>query len=417
MKDKWFSIWAQHHEKALIFADQAVVSGSNFLIGILISQVFGLHDLGVYAFAWMMLMICSSLQQSFISIPMVNEYAKKNEVDQHTYVGQLFWVQVALSLVLGVAGMLAILFLAHIPFFAVLQDMLWALPSLICSYTLYDFIRRLYFMRSHLQKALWIDLLINGAQVVFLLVNIQLRQFSLTETIWFFGFTYTIGLAWGFIGLLQVRHLSTALVRLAVHHWKLTGWLLASSILQWFAGNFFIISAGSLMGAEAAGVVRIAQSIVGVLNVFFIALELYAPIRFAHLYRSGGRKALFTYTRKTMLLGVAVCGAFVLFVALFSPSILSWLYGARYVSFSHVVTVFAAFYILVFIGYPLRFALRALENTRAMFMAYVFAIAFSLAFSNTMIHAWGIWGVLAGLAGTQLIMQAWYVKELIVKAT
>jgi O-antigen/teichoic acid export membrane protein len=410
-------IWQKHHEKSLVFFDQAIVSGSNFLIGILISKAFGLHDLGVYTFAWMMLMMCSSLQQSFISIPMINEYARKAGHAKKEYLEQLFIMQLMVSFGMALVCFLGITFLQKVAFFEAIHGLVIVLPVLVFFYTLYDFFRRVYFLRSNLLKVVILDTLINWSQVGFLLAATVWHNFTLNQMVSFFACTYLLGFFMGTFEFFRIKHFGLNIFHLFIIHWKLTSWLLASAVLQWFAGNFFIISAGSLLGAEAAGVVRIAQSIIGVLNVFFIALEMYVPVKAAQLYTLGGRKQLFKYTRKVLFIGLGICTLFALVIWGTSAQLLTWLYGIHYAQFSHVITLFAFFYIIVFVGYPLRFALRALDNTKAMFFAYVLATGFSLLFSNMMVTAWGIWGVLAGLAGTQVIMQLWYVKELVWQPT
>ena len=417
MKKVIHNIWQNHHEKTLVFTDQAIVSGSNFVIGILISKAYGLFDLGVYAYAWMVLMMCSSLQQSYISIPMINEYAKKDIDSKKEYLQQLFVMQLIVSSGMAMVCFTGIVFLQTFSFFESLKNLVYALPILVFFYTLYDFFRRVYFLRGNLIKVLVLDTITNWAQVGFIFSITLCHQYSLSDMVYFFSGTYLLGFIFGTTEFFHFKHFKTSTFTLFKTHWKLTSWLLASAVLQWFAGNFFIISAGSLLGNEAAGVVRIAQSIIGVLNVFFIALEMYVPVKAAKLLALGGQKQLFKFTKKVFWVGLVVCSLFALTIELTSSQLLTWLYGIQYAQYGHIITMFAVFYIIVFTGYPLRFALRALDNTKAMFFAYLLATIFSLLFSKSMINYWGIWGVLAGLAASQIIMQLWYVKELVWQPT
>lgn len=412
MKTLLRRLWASHYEKALVLIDQAIVSGSNFLIGILISKAFGLHDLGVYAFAWMALMMCSSIQNSLINVPMANEYAKRDKPSQRKYVQQLFIIQLLLSLVLALLCFGGIVLLQKIPFFQTLRELSLVLPLLIFLYTLYDFLRRVYFIRGNLFKAFILDTLINLSQVAYLVSILFYHQSSLETTLFFFALTYLAGFILGVAEFMKPIHFQLKTLRILKQQWAVSSWLFSSALLQWFAGNVFIISAGSILGTEAAGVIRIAQSIVGVLNVFFIALELYVPLKAARIYSEGGYTKLLRYICRLLMVGGAVCLVFVGASYLASSSVLTWVYGINYAKYGDVVSLFALFYVIVFTGYPLRFALRAVNNTRAMFIAYLLATAFSFLFSDKLILTWGIGGVLAGLASTQLIMQAWYIREL-----
>lgn len=413
MKRRLKVIWQQHHEKTLVLADQAVVSGSNFVIGILIAKAFGLADLGVYAYAWMVLMMCSSLLQNLLWVPLVNEYVKMAEGEKEAYLGKVFICHMLFSCLAALLSALFILLLSGTSFFSALKPLVIALPILIFSYTLYDFARRAHLLKSNLLKVLLLDVLVNWSQVAFLVFQLWKNKAVLMDTMFFCAATYLFGLLWLGTGFKQSIRGASHFFSVLQGQWNNTRWLLATAILQWFAGNFFLVSAGSILGPESAGIVRIAQSVVGVLNVFFIALEMYVPARSSAVYHKGGREQLTQYTLRILRLGLIVCLLFVLVVTLFSSPLLAWLYGKGYDRYAYVVAVFAAFYTIVFVGYPLRFALRAMDKSKAMFVGYVLATVFSLFFSHIMIHAWGIWGVLAGLAGTQIIMQAWYVKELV----
>jgi len=413
MKAMVLTIWGRHHEKFIIMADQAIVSGSNFLIGILISKLLGLEDLGVYAFAWMVLMMCSSLQQNFISIPMVNKYVAFQEGQSSQYLNKLFIVQVGVSLLLSMILFLLILIPLQIKFFDTLDHLVYVLPFLIFSFLMQDFTRRIFILKGELFKLLLADLLVNWSQVVFLIIFVNRNELTLMHILVFFTISYSVGFSFAIPDYFKKRISFKGISDISSQHWVTAKWLLASAILQWFAGNYFIISAGTTLGTESAGIIRIAQSLVGVMNIFFIALEFYVPPKAAIIYQKNGKKALIHYITRITFFGTLLCLLFTGVLIFTSGSILTFLYGSNYEQYNTIIIAFSAFYIIVFLSYPLRFVLRAMNNMKDMFWAYLCATLFSMALSGYMVRKYEIWGVIAGLALTQLIMQIWYIQAII----
>lgn len=406
------SIWGKHHEKMLIVTDQAIVSCSNFVIGILISKILGLGDLGIYSFVWMILMITSSLLQAFVNQPMVNEFITMSKEDTDNYISKLFSIQTYTACALSLLAVLLTIMLQRITFFNTLLPLIEVLPFLIISYVMNDFMRRAYILLNKMTKVIILDFVINWAQVTFLILNIHNKDLSIDTILKVFTLSYTLGVLVSAFDFFKFKFVFSDFSGIVKNHWKIAKWLLLTAVAQWFAGNFFIISSGDLIGTEAAGIIRVAQSIVGVLNVFFIALEYYVPSKAGLIYNTHGKSALLKYIFKVIWVGILICSLFTTIVFLFSEQLLSLIYGHSYAKYGLIITIFSAFYIIVFTGFPLRFALRAMQDTKAMFLAYVFATVFSILFAKYIITAWGIWGVIVGLALTQIVMQVWYIKAL-----
>jgi O-antigen/teichoic acid export membrane protein len=77
-----------------------------------------------------------------------------------------------------------------------------------------------------------------------------------------------------------------------------------------------------------------------------------------------------------------------------------------------VLIGFCLLYVIVFLGYPLRYAIRTLENTRLIFFSFIVSSAFSILCAYPVIKTFGIYGVVAGLMATQLITLIIYMWSL-----
>ena len=407
------AFYRKHYEKILISLDQAIVSGSNFLIGLLISKLLGLDELGVYAFIWLLLMMSSSLIQNFISIPMINKYYGLKILDSKIYIVNVFLLQLISVTLFSVVIYLLLIFPLNISFFITLSDNSISIPILIFSYLMQDFIRRLFILTVNLTKLLLSDLFVNASQVCFLLFFINEPKIEFNNLIFFLAMTYLLGFIYGLDGYYFGKKSFRKIIEIINQHWHIAKWLLASAILQWFAGNYFIVSAGNFLGTESAGIIRIAQSIVGIMNIFFIALEFYIPAKAVIIYSTYGRDYLLNYMFKLSLFGFLICLLFSIILIFTAENLLSILYGVNYKQYSSIIICFSFFYIIVFLGYPMRFILRAMNKMKDMFWAYLFATIFSLLMAEYMIKKFELWGVVLGLSISQLIMQGWYIRAII----
>ena len=174
-------------------------------------------------------------------------------------------------------------------------------------------------------------------------------------------------------------------------------------MLQWFSGNYFILIGASIIGPVAVGAIRMVQNIMGFFHILFLSMENIIPIETARQFRAGGWITMLQYLKK-MTLKLALAFLFLLVtISSLSPWLIELLYGAKYLDYSFLVVVYCALYVFVFLSIPLQFALRTVEVTYPLFVAYVLSTIFSLLAANYFLREWRMGGLLAGLILTQLI--------------
>jgi len=79
--------------KALVFADQAMVSGSNFILGILLVRWLGLEIYGVYALLWMGVLFALGVNHAFVTKPLLSIAPKMEKEEQRKYFSGLHVIQ------------------------------------------------------------------------------------------------------------------------------------------------------------------------------------------------------------------------------------------------------------------------------------------------------------------------------------
>jgi O-antigen/teichoic acid export membrane protein len=106
-------------------------------------------------------------------------------------------------------------------------------------------------------------------------------------------------------------------------------------------------------------------------------------------------------------MGIAVL-LILISLAVFSKYMISTFYGIQYINYQFMLQGFCLIYIVVFIGYPMRYAIRTLENTKNIFYSFIISSCFSVVAAYPVIRWMGLYGILAGLLITQLISFSCY---------
>jgi O-antigen/teichoic acid export membrane protein len=84
-----------------VLADQALVSGVNFLTGVLLARDLGIHGFGTFTLAWMAVVVANNFQMALIVSPMMSIGPKQEAAKQAGYYGAVWTQQVTSTMLLG----------------------------------------------------------------------------------------------------------------------------------------------------------------------------------------------------------------------------------------------------------------------------------------------------------------------------
>jgi O-antigen/teichoic acid export membrane protein len=188
-----------------------------------------------------------------------------------------------------------------------------------------------------------------------------------------------------------------ALSQVVAQHWAHGRHLLATAVLQWSSGNVFIAAAGGLLGPAAVGALRMAQNLVGLLHVLFLALENRIPLEAARIRHGEGDGAMLAYMRRTALQAALPTLLLLVVLVIFRQPLLDLAYGMGHSAASEVLVAFAGLYVLIFLGTFLRFTIRTLQRNQVILLSYVITTVFSAVAAQPMVKSFGLAGVMAGL--------------------
>lgn len=393
-------------KQSFLFIDQAILSGSNFMLSILLVSTLGIESFGTYVILFIPVLFLSSLQQSFIVAPLYSLYPK--EVDKKNYLISVYTLQLFFSFI---SIILLILFLPIYIEFMGLDVSIFVVvsTSLIGSlYCLNDFFRRKNIIQHKYGLLFLTDCFVYASLPLALLITHATYSWNLEVVIFIHLISHLTGICINlyYSSLKPSKKITNSYFK---KHWNYCKYLVGTSFLQWFTGNAFIIGAASMLGPKALGSFRLVQSVVGILNVLFLALENIVPIKAARVLKSKGQNQLMNYFKETILRYSIPVGLILIFITVFRREIINFLTHESVEITINLLVLYCGIYVLVYLGTMLRFLIRTIEDNHVIFWSYIITSVASTILVIPIIHWLQIYGVLLGIAITQIVSISWFV--------
>lgn len=381
--------------------DQAIVSGSNFLYGILLARILGVEGFGYFSLVWVAILFVNNIQMAYIISPMMTFAPKKVGVIRAVY-GQYAFIHAVFFAIISSLLLFSFVKASSI-FFSEWQADIYAYAILFVSFStqLQEYLRRYLYIKGKHAAVCLIDLVRYGGQVGLLFVLSIYLEVSSQDALWIIVITSTISFVFSISSCsLSLRGLCWKrkyFVLIFHRHLKFSKWLIGSSLLQWFAGNIFVIAAAALFGAAAAGMIKAVMNIVGILHILFHALENIITPRASYIYTSNGIIALKNYLIKWGVYGGAGTLCIGLIITMNAELIIEFVYQGEYVEGASLLRWLCLVYLMMYFGFIFRIALRTIEAVSPIFWTYVASSLVSFIIAEPLIKATGIDGV--GIGG------------------
>jgi len=351
----------------LTFADQAILSFTNFTTSILLARVLNKKDYGIYIILLSMLLFIQSVQSAVITYPMATLGNIYKEYEVTDYFGALFYCQVIISLILVTAGLVfAFLFLGfgNISFLA-------TCGLLFLSWQNQEFLRKMLLAKHDSGAAIINDAISYGLQLILIIVSFSFDILTLDQAILIMGLTSLLAVIYGLYQCKNYFHLPLKFKSFILDNWNFGKWLLAANTLTWTSSHAFNYLAAIFIGLQGPAILQACGNIMGPTNIILIGLEnIIAPIA-AQKYKHSGIPVLKRYLDKIALTGILGLIGYVLMVGFFSRQILDFLYKGTYNGYSHIIWLIAGAYVFSFIMRINAIGLRTVIKTKKIFWAYL----------------------------------------------
>lgn len=342
----------RYHHVNWTLADQAVVSGSNFVTGILLARFLGPESFGMFVLLQSIVLYFNSFQSALIFQPMMSAAPQMAEVQRANYLHGVFALQLmlcgVLSLLVGIFATMIYAFDFHIHL-GIDSNIIAAVIAALLAFQLQDWQRRYYFVQEKPSSAFLIDTISYGGQVTLLGICYLNNALDVATAFWIIAGSSFAAFAVGFArdSLLPVfLHAQTVLKE----GWRTGRDYLVAWQLQWLGSQGVLMFSAGAIGAEPVGGIRAAQNIVGPINIIFLAMDNVVPVVAAKRFSQKGVAGLLAYLGRITAFGSALLIPVLLVLALFASPIIEFLYGGSYVAYAtlvmwQVANIFLQFYL------------------------------------------------------------------------
>jgi O-antigen/teichoic acid export membrane protein len=399
----------EHHRKAFTLADQAVVSGSNFLLTIILTRALGLEQYGSFALIWIVVLFNLSMHQSLIGLPLINFGTNTQGKESEKFFSNMFSFHLVYAVAAALLTSLFVWLLGMTFPKWELNELCLLIPLCTFFFLNHEYFRKRFFTKSQPNKALILDAIAYLPQVISFTILGVINSLSVHLALIIVSVSFLLSSLFGLWSHSKVTFSLNNVIPIIRNQWNFSRWLLSSSILHWLTGNLFLVAVGATIGTSAVGAIKIIQNLMGVLNVFFITLENYVPVSAVKLFAVEGRKSLITYLSRVSVKGMIFTFLVVSLLAVFSEPIIRFVYGEMYLEYKELIYGFGVIYLIVFIVLILQIAIRTLQSTKDIFISQVISAIFCILIASPVVHLFGIQGVIIGMAISQIVKGAWYI--------
>ncbi len=415
-----FQTWAPKF--LLTFTEQGLFSSANFLFSVLLARWLSAADYGEFSVVQSLILVFFGINQSLILEPMIVIGPARYSHALARYGATLRWLYLLCS------SLGAVSFLLIGP--ALVGDVratVYFTAALLTPAILHIWLLRLLpYLEGRPHKALvptsvYAVLLLSGTIVLRYSDRLSVETAFTTlavSTIAAAVFTFVFFSAFG------RKHSHLALPKespirvgtVAREHWFYGKWALAASILSIGGSQIQTIVAGSLLGLEAAGILRALMNFILPMSQILMASGFIVIPAVARDYANGN---LFAVTRKTRLftlVATAMAAGYGILLWAFGNPIEALVFGGKYADHTGLIVLLAFYPVISALSLGWGAKLRAMQKAQHHLVLTLVSGPVGIVSAIVMIPLWGLNGAVfsmlltagAGAFVLFLLCRLWY---------
>jgi len=379
-------------------ADQGLISLTNFIAAIILGRALDPQEFGIYAVGFLMTHFARAIQDGLIVQPLNALGAVLDDRGFQEYATNSGLLQVILAVFSAIATYSlgwALTVLGN----DVAGPTASALWFVLLTWQLQEFIRRTFYTRGEVRKAVINTSLASAVRLIILVWWGSQKMLN--------GIAGLDAIGWGSIAAILLgfwqagSYWSWRNIRLwqtFKQNWKFGSWIMGSSLANWIASELYPLLAAGLISFAAAGAYRALQNLVAPVHVLLRATDTFFTPRASKVFFQSGFPGLGRILKIIYLVsGIPIIGSLII-ASLFPEPLLRLLYGDTYVAYSGSLFLMAIYYGLWYAYWPLQTAFKAIRMTSPIFIANIAAIICMFTIGIWAIRQFDINGAIAGQA-------------------
>ena len=387
---------------SMAITDQGLISGSNFVLSIVLARYLSASQYGAYAIAFSTFVLFSLAHQAMVLEPMSVLGPSMYRVSLRHYLGLLMWIQLGFSAVVviclasvGIAG-------------AVLGEPSRLTMAFIGMGVASPFVLLFWFARRAFYQQLLPGRAVIGAIAYSALLCVGIGALYYGRALSPFTAFLVMGasaLLTGILLLIRLRSVTESTVTAArltlrqvgVQHWRYGGWALVSTVFFWIPWNIFYSVVTRFSGLEATGTLRALLNLALPITATYGAFSLLFLPYTARLGAEGGWKAAKVQAWRIAGLFVLGSGAYWLLVCLFRNELIHFFYNGQYVEVIPLVPVVAVSSILAGAAMGPTITIKAMKSPATVSGVYFGSSLVSILVGIPACWAWGYRGAILAI--------------------
>lgn len=380
----------------LAFTEQALISGSNFLLYLFAARNLPKESWGELSLALGFILVIQGFQRAFVTIPMVTTDSGLSEFNLS--IG--FWKRVQLSVSLGLLLFVLVGYVLSVLFYEpwIQRTLLYSMLLLIPLFYL-EFARRIIVMSSGAKRLV-------GMAVAYVLGLLLIVGGGSA-----YGYA---GNVWVFVSALAVASLASLYVAgvplfassrtdsdspwCAASLWQFGRWAAASSLA--YTGYNFAIQGllAAMSGPVAVGVFAAARNLIQPINTLIQAVDTVDKPRAGRAFAATGIDGLRSVTRRSWKAMLVVGLPYLCLVYVFSDSILNLFYGEKYADGGSAVRLWCFVALAMIFAQPLETCLYVIKHPDWLFYTRISSAMLVIIVCPWLILNWSFNGALLALS-------------------
>lgn len=402
-------------------ADQALMSGANFLLNVLLAKWIAPDEYGLFAIIFSLFLFLSGFHNALLIEPLV----VIGPIRYYTQLPNYLTIVVVVHFVFALGSIIvSLLIFPIIVTWWQKEVSLWVLLALnaaVFFVLLFWLLRRAAYLNGRAALATLGSFAYLIALVIITLLLYKQDWITVVTAYWIMSVASLFGtvIYWQKLGI-NLRYVKESINRLTVknifiEHWHYGKWIIAGTLAYSFSTLIYIPLVGILVGLAESGVIKAMQNLIQPVLQVAAALSIFFVPWLSSQRNIYGSNYPLLVLPKILLVFLGTALAFFLPIVMFNQDIVHFIYRNNYyVEYSWLLYYFGFAAIIQVVVYAIATVARSIEYSNAIFLEELAGACFVLTFGVILVWKWKLIGVAISLLGgaiSQLIVMIWLVRR------
>ncbi|HET9177636.1 MAG TPA: hypothetical protein VFQ24_04680 [Terriglobia bacterium] len=402
----WAGARAWSPKGAMALLDQGLISGANFIVGILLARNLAPHEYGAYALAFQVFLFLSVGYSAMVLEPLSVFGSSVYRDSNREYLGVLLWVHavIASAIVLGLGACAWVLSMvsprSHLT--AALIGVAIASPCML----LFSLARRGFYVKLSPRQAVlgavgYFAVVIGGLSLVFYRGRLSpLAAFLLIAA----GAGAMAPMMLGRLGFaLKPQQGLLKLSEVVRRHWGYGRWALGSALAVWFSSAVYLPILGTSHGLAEAGTLQALSNFSSPIAQAFVAMSMLTLPYAAGVHHANSSTGAHHLAAKLAMMYAGGTVLYWLIMVTFRWQIVEHLYAGKYLGIVGLVPWLAVSSVLRISATSQAIILRAMHAPSLVFTAYSAASVVDVVAGIPLTWTFGLWGAILGMISSSAV--------------